>query len=207
MTVLKYATLTLPRRFTAYPLHGLAFIVAFAAICLATTQALMLSTRVYAYYSAATFAYAALLAVFATPLFYLALRGLARNPAYGPASVAGRAGIAAFAYGMSLIAVFDFNASLDRSTPMDASFAILWHQPRADDSEGAFINVPERMRPTIALASRPQTPTPLPFSLSATDELVLEPEQTRVVVPMRAGLFGIPWFPAADYRLEYVPGA
>ena len=190
-------------------LQHLGLAATFIAVSLTTLQGLMLTTRVYASYSPATFASALLPAAILTPLFYVALRGLLQTPRVGLARVpvSKRALAAGCAYAMGLVAVFDLNASLDRSTPNETSFAVVAHLAHEDDGDRAFINVVDKIRPTTRVAAQASGLAPLPFSLSGIDEFRVTPGKSRIVVPMRAGLFGIPWFPANDYRLEQTAGA
>lgn len=194
---------------TAARFRRLSLAAAFGAVSLTTLQTLMLSTRVYAYPSVTTFAWVAAFAALLTPLFYFALIGIAAPPeaANGRASAGSRAAMLGVGYLMAFVAVIDFNASLDRSTPNESSFAVVAHRAHEDDSDRAFINVFDRMRPTTTFAALTSGPTPLPFTLNALDELLVAPSKSRIVVPMHAGLFGIPWFPAANYRLEDPQGA
>jgi hypothetical protein len=178
---------------------------AFGAVSLTTLQILMLSTRVYAYPTLATLGSSAAIAALLTPIFYFALIGLAAAP--DRAAGRSRAVVLGLGYLMATIAVVDFDASLDRSKPREMSFAVVAHQPHEDDGDRAFINVFDRMRPTTTLAALASGPLPMPFTLNAIDELLVAPGKSRIAVPMRAGLFGIPWFPAADYRLEDPQGA
>jgi len=185
----------------------LSLAAAFGAVSLTTLQTLMLSTRVYAYPSMASFASAAAFAALLSPLFYLALIDLAAPDAAGRLSHYRRAAVLGLGYLMAMIAVVDFDASLDRSKPSETSFVVAAHRAHEDDSDRAFIDVFDRLRPTTSFVALASGLALQPFTLNAIDELLVAPSRSRIVVPMRAGLFGIPWFPAADYRLETPEGA
>jgi len=186
-------------------LQQLSLAAAFVAISVTTLQGLMLTTRVYAGYSPATFAAAILPAALLAPIFYIALGGLLESPQGRRPRV--RALVAVCAYAMGLVAAFDLDASLDRSEPKETGFAVVAHRAHEDNADRAFINVVDLARPTTQLAAGASGLTPLPFTLSGIDEFRVTPGKSRIVVPMRAGLFGIPWFPAANYRLEETAGA
>jgi hypothetical protein len=172
-----------------------------SAVFLATLQISRLGERVYACYSPVTFLFAAALAMGLAPLFHVALRGLEEDPhpADSPPAGLARAAIAAAAFVMALAAVLDFDVSLDRSAPFETRFAVASH--RHSDDDGRRRRTDLRPPPTW-LAAQPTGLLPLPFHLTPYDEDRVVVGRTWIVIRMRAGAFGIPWFLPRDYRLE-----
>jgi hypothetical protein len=93
---------------------------------------------------------------------------------------------------MAFVVVLGFDAALDRSTAREVAFVVPARHLQAEAGEA-------RSAPAF---SQEAGLAAFPFAQSGLDDPFVVPGKTHVVVPLHRGLFGIAWFPAAEYRLE-----
>jgi hypothetical protein len=103
----------------------------------------------------------------------------------------------------ALAATLDFDAALDRSATFEARFLVVSERPSDEPGARRRTDLP----PTPdRLAAQPSELFPLPFHLARYDEDRVVAGRTWIVIRMRSGAFGIPWFPPNVYRIEQDEG-